>query len=98
MSVNTWTLTPRALLPGHPAAVSWPYLLPGVGGALVWLRSHGIERGQRIGLAGLNTPGTAALLQALPLAGVTTVLFNRRLTPDELAEQVTRAHGRRSRG
>lgn len=88
----TWTLTPRALLPGHPAAVLWPYLLPGVGGALVWLRSQGIERGQRIGLAGLNTPTTAALLQALPLAGVTTVLFNRRLTPDELAEQATRVH------
>lgn len=90
--MTSWTLTPRALLPGHPAAVLWPYLLPGVGGALVWLRSQGIERGQRIGLAGLNTPTTAALLQALPLAGVTTVLFNRRLTPDELAEQVTRAH------
>lgn len=90
--MTSWTLTPRALLPGHPASVLWPYLLPGVGGALVWLRSQGIERGQRIGLAGLNTPTTAALLQALPLAGVTTVLFNRRLTPDELAEQVTRAH------
>lgn len=90
--MTTWTLTPRALLPGHPAAVLWPYLLPGVGGALVWLRSHGIERGQRIGLAGLNTPTTAALLQALPLAGVTTVLFNRRLTPDELVAQATRVH------
>jgi o-succinylbenzoate---CoA ligase len=88
----SWTLTPRALLPGHPAAVLWPFLLPGVGGALVWLRSQGIERGQRIGLAGLNTPTTAALLQALPLAGVTTVLFNRRLTPDELVDQAGRAH------
>jgi o-succinylbenzoate---CoA ligase len=56
------------------------------------VRSQGIERGQRIGLAGLSTPTTAALLQALPLAGVTTVLFNRRLTENELAEQVTRAH------
>ncbi|MBA3699858.1 MAG: AMP-binding protein [Planctomycetes bacterium] len=91
-AVSTWTLTPRALLPGHPAAVLWPYLLPGVGGALVWLRSHGIERGQRIGLAGLNTPATAALLQALPLAGVTTVLFNRRLTGDDLMAQAGRAH------
>ena len=90
--MTSWTLTPRALLPGHPASVLWPFLLPGVGGALVWLRSHGIERGQRIGLAGLNAPTTAALLQALPLAGVTTVLFNRRLTADELVEQLARAH------
>lgn len=89
--MTAWTLTPRALLPGHPAAVWWPYLLPGVGGALVWLRAHGIERGQRIGLAGLNTPTTAALLQALPLAGVTTVLFNRRLTADDVEAQATRA-------
>jgi O-succinylbenzoic acid--CoA ligase len=89
--MTAWTLTPRALLPGHPAGHLWSYLLPGVGGALVWLRANGIERGQRIGLAGLNTPTTAALLQALPLAGVTTVLFNRRLTAAELSDQVTRA-------
>lgn len=89
--MTAWTLTPRALLPGHPAAGMWPFLLPGVGGALVWLRSLGIERGQRIGLAGINAPTTAALLQALPLAGVTTVLFNRRLTVEELDAQATRA-------
>ncbi|HEX3138490.1 MAG TPA: AMP-binding protein, partial [Rhizobacter sp.] len=89
--MTAWTLTPRALLPGHPAAVLWPFLLPGVGGALVWLRSHGIARGQRIGLAGVNSPTTAALLQALPLAGVTTVLFNRRLTLEELEAQVSHA-------
>ena len=86
-----WTLTPRALLPGHPAAVMWPFLLPSVGGAMVWLRTLGIERGQRIGLAGVNAPTTAALLQALPLTGVTTVLFNRRLTLAELENQVVNA-------
>ena len=86
-----WTLTPRALLPGHPAAVMWPFLLPSVGGAMLWLRSLGIERGQRIGLAGVNAPTTAALLQALPLTGVTTVLFNRRLTLAELENQVVNA-------
>ncbi len=89
--MTTWTLTPRALLTGHPAAAMWPFLMPGVGGALVWLRALGIERGQRIGLAGLNTPTTAAMLQALPLAGVTTVLFNRRLTLAELEVQASRA-------
>ena len=86
-----WTLTPRALLPGHPAAAMWPYVLPSVGGAMVWLRSIGVERGQRIGLAGVNAPTTAALLQVLPLTGVTTVLFNRRLTVAELENQVVNA-------
>ena len=86
-----WTLTPRALLPGHPAAVMWPFLLSSVGGAMVWLRSLGVERGQRVGLAGVNAPTTAALLQALPLTGVTTVLFNRRLTLVELENQVVNA-------
>jgi O-succinylbenzoic acid--CoA ligase len=89
--MTSWTLAPRALLTGHPAAVMWPYLLPGVGGALVWLRAHGVARGQRIGLAGVNSPATAALLQALPLAGATAVLFNRRLTVDDLEAQVARA-------
>ena len=89
--MTPWTLTPRALLPGHSAAKMWPFLLPSVGGAMVWLRSLGIERGQRIGLAGVNAPTTAALLQALPLTGVTTVLFNRRLTLVELENQVVNA-------
>ncbi len=86
--MTSWTLIPRALLPGHPAAALWPYLLPGVGGALVWLRALGIERGQRVALGCVNSPATAALLQALPLAGVTTVLLNRRLTAEELDAQV----------
>ena len=86
-----WTLTPRALLQGHPAAKMWPYVLPSVGGAIEWLRALGVERGQRVGLAGVNAPTTAALLQALPLTGVTTVLFNRRLTLVELENQVAHA-------
>jgi O-succinylbenzoic acid--CoA ligase len=87
-----WPLIPRALPPEHPAAGTWPFLLPGVGGALAWLRTLGLQRGRRLGLAGANTPATAALLQAAPLAGATTVLFNRRLTIAELDEQRRRAH------
>jgi O-succinylbenzoic acid--CoA ligase len=86
---RTWSLVPEPCPAGFPGP--WLWLLPGVGAALDWLRAAGLERGARAGLAGLNTPATAALLLAAPLAGVTLVLLNRRLAPGELAAQVAQA-------
>ncbi len=85
--MSHWFLPLQKLPADHPAARCWHYVLPNVGGALAWLRSLGVTRGCRLGLAGANTPETAALLQAAPLAGATTVLFNRRLTINELLQQ-----------
>jgi o-succinylbenzoate---CoA ligase len=86
-SLSHWSLSLQKLPADHPAAACWSYVLPNVDGALAWLRSLGVSHGCRLGLAGANTPETAALLQAAPLAGATTVLFNRRLTTNELLQQ-----------
>ncbi len=85
--MSHWFLPLQKLPVDHPATRCWHYILPNVGGALAWLRSLGVTRGCRLGLAGANTPETAALLQAAPLAGATTILFNRRLTINELLQQ-----------
>lgn len=86
-----WDLTFTNIGQHTNAAHCWRFLLPEVPGALLWLRSLGIKQGSRLGLAGSNSPSTAALLQAAPLAGATTVLFNRRLTAVELTQQLHHA-------
>lgn len=68
----------------------WPFLLPGVASALRFLRERGIEPGQRVGIVSANSPGFAALLQALPLLGATTVLINHRLHAEECRKQIGR--------
>jgi O-succinylbenzoic acid--CoA ligase len=79
---RSWLLQPRKASVGP-----WSWLLPGVAGALQWLLETGLKRGARVGLAGANTPATAALLQAAPLAGMTLVLLNRRLALVEAERQ-----------
>ncbi len=83
MAARSWQLisTPA---PAPP----WRWWLPGVAGALAWLDARGLGEGRRIGLSAGNLPACAALLQAAPLAGLTTVLFNRRLSPAALAGQL----------
>jgi O-succinylbenzoic acid--CoA ligase len=66
-------------------------VLPGTGAALAWLRGQGVGTGARVGLLAANTPATLALMQAAALAGVTVVLFNRRLDAGALGAQVARA-------
>jgi O-succinylbenzoic acid--CoA ligase len=89
MDARSWLLTSDAAPPApagtpHP----WRWWLPGVAGALGWLAGHGLKAGMRIGLSGANLPACAALLQAAPLAGLTTVLFNRRLSATALRAQL----------
>jgi O-succinylbenzoic acid--CoA ligase len=83
--VRSWLLVPRPA----PTAVRplWPFLLPGVGGALAWLGGLGLPARARIGLCAGATPAVAALLQAAPLAGHTLVLLNRRLGAAEAWRQ-----------
>ncbi len=88
-SPRSWLLQPRAV--EGLGFGGWRWVLPGVGSALAWLRVLGVRRGMRVGLAGAGNPATAALLQAGPLAGVTLVLFNRRLTAAELVRQADEA-------
>lgn len=91
MTTRSWRLTPIALPTDHPAIACWPWVLPGTGAALTWLRTHGLTPGRRLGIIAGNTPAVAALLLAAPLAGATTVLLNRRLRDAELADQALRA-------
>jgi O-succinylbenzoic acid--CoA ligase len=86
MSCRDWILSPAAC--GNPL---WSFLIPGAAQAVTWLRDQGVKRGQRIGIVGANSPGFAALLQALPLAGATTVLFNHRLHERDLDRQIEAA-------
>jgi O-succinylbenzoic acid--CoA ligase len=86
MSCRDWILSPTSS--GNPL---WPYLLPGAAQAVTWLRGQGVRRGQRIGIVGANSPGFATLLQALPLAGATTILFNHRLHERDLERQIQHA-------
>jgi O-succinylbenzoic acid--CoA ligase len=88
---RSWRLVPLPAPAVDGPLGAWRWRLPGVGAALALLAGLGLRRGQRLGLAGANTPATAALLQAAPLAGLTTVLFNRRLHRDELLDQHRRA-------
>jgi o-succinylbenzoate---CoA ligase len=85
--MRSWHLIPTA----HHGQNIWPFIFPGVSGAVRWLHELGITRGTRVGLGGINSPQTVALLQALPLVGATTILFNQRLTTAELTQQVARA-------
>jgi o-succinylbenzoate---CoA ligase len=85
--MRSWHLIPTP----HAHNSCWPYIFPGVGGALRWLQQLGIQRGQRVALGGINSPQTVALLQALPLIGATTIFFNRRLTASELTALYARA-------
>ncbi len=90
----TWTLVPTAA-PEAWAGCDLPlpcrWLLPGVGGALAWLRGAGLDQGARLGLCRANSPAVAALLQAAPLVGVTLVLINHRLNRDEQRRQADAA-------
>ncbi len=91
MEVRSWLLESAAAPPpgaGPGTPQPWRWWLPGVRGALGWLAEHGLRSGMRIGLAGANLPSCAAMLQAAPLAGLTTVLFNRRLSAAALAAQL----------
>jgi O-succinylbenzoic acid--CoA ligase len=89
MDVRSWLLVSEAAPGARPGSQQpWRWWLPGVAGALGWLAGHGLKAGMRIGLAGANLPACAALLQAAPLAGLTTVLFNRRLSPAALGAQL----------
>lgn len=81
-----WALTPRPH-PDLPLPPSWRWLLPGVGGALAWLRAHALGPGRRLGLGPGQTPATLALLQAAALRGVTVVLLQARLGEEERARQ-----------
>jgi o-succinylbenzoate---CoA ligase len=63
-----------------------------------WLRSLGLGRGDRIAIIGEHTPSCAALLQAAPLAGITVVLINHRLRPDERERQLARSVAKRTFG
>jgi O-succinylbenzoic acid--CoA ligase len=89
MDVRSWLLVSEAAPRAEAdAAQPWRWWLPGVAGALSWLADHGLKAGMRMGLAGANLPACAALLQAAPLSGITTVLFNRRLSPTALGAQL----------
>src|SRR5580658_3857837 len=89
MDVRSWLLVSEAApCAGTGTPQPWRWWLPGVAGALSWLADHGLKAGMRMGLAGANLPACAALLQAAPLAGITTVLFNRRLSPTALGAQL----------
>jgi O-succinylbenzoic acid--CoA ligase len=90
--VRSWMLASEAAPPAVAGIEQpWRWWLPGVAGALAWLAGHGLKAGMRIGLAGGNLPSCAALLQAAPLAGITTVLFNRRLSSAALGAQLRRS-------
>lgn len=78
------------LQPAFAPAGSWPYTLPGTGGAVEWLRHHGLASGMRLGVVGSNCPAIGALLQAASLLGVDVMLGNRRLLPHELQDQCQR--------
>ena len=72
-----------------PAPGTWPFQPAGAGGARAWLDRHGLV-GRRLGLIAPNLPATAQLIAAAARAGTTLVLFNRRLLPGELAQQIAR--------
>lgn len=74
---------------------AWPWSLPGEGGALDWLRSLGLQHGDRVALAGLNHAGTAQTLAACMRLGLTVVLLNRRLATAEMRQQLEAAAVRR---
>ncbi|MDA3959630.1 MAG: AMP-binding protein [Planctomycetota bacterium] len=76
--MSCWHLAARPEQAG-----TWSYLLPGVGGALAWLRSLNPGPNGRLGLCAANHPSVAAILLAAPLAGIRLVLLQHRLTPRE---------------
>ncbi len=81
-----WLIEPRRhrLDVGAP----WPWILPGVGGALAWLDQLGCRPGGRLGLGAANTPAALALLQAAGIGGITVVLFAHRLGLEEHDRQL----------
>jgi len=93
-AVPTWTLVPTAApeaWSAHAVPRACRWLMPGVGAAMAWLRASGLGPGSRLGVGPANSPALAALLQAAPLAGVTLVLINHRLHPEERRRQVASA-------
>ncbi len=82
-------LVPRAGAPGP-----WSYHLPGVGGALAWLREQGCAAGDRICVSAPNSPGLISLLQAAALAGLELVLIHHRQPDAARAAQTAAAGGR----
>ena len=91
MEPRSWLLPSTPVPAALRAVTPWAWWLPGVDGALSWLSERSLHQGMRIALAGANTPACAALLQAAPLRGITTVLINRRLSRAEQLGQLQRS-------
>jgi O-succinylbenzoic acid--CoA ligase len=85
--MKTWWLHPR-----RDGCGPWRHPLTGIGGALAWLAAHGVRRGQRLALGGLDRPATAQLAQAALAAGVVLVPLNRRLDADAVRGQRAAVH------
>lgn len=87
--MTTDLLVPRAGAPGP-----WAFALPGVGGALGWLRDLGVGPGERCCLSAPNSPAFASMLQAAAIAGIDLVIVHHRL-PDAVRQAQLAAAGSR---
>jgi O-succinylbenzoic acid--CoA ligase len=93
--IPDWLAQRAQTSPDHPAliyaggAISYADLAERAAGVAGQLRRLGVARGDRVALLLVNRPEFAELVHALPRLGAVAVPLNCRLSPTEIARQLT---------